>query len=66
MIIVPLDIVAVVKLIPPEIMAEHQAAAAVAAERPVSRAAAVAIAFIWIPSIALVGWLGCFMGRHSN
>ena len=66
MIIVPLDIVAVVKLIPPEIMAEHRAAAAVAAERPVSRAAAVAIAFIWISSIALVGWLGCFMGRHSN
>ena len=66
LIIVPLDIVAVVKLIPPEIMAEHRAAAAVAAERPVSRAAAVAIAFIWISSIALVGWLGCFMGRHSN
>jgi len=66
LVIVPLGILAVVKLIPPEIMAEHRAAAAVAAERPVSRAAAVAIAFIWIPSIALVGWLGCFMGRHSN
>jgi uncharacterized membrane protein YkvA (DUF1232 family) len=33
LIIVPLGIVAVVKLIPPEIMAEHRAAAAMASER---------------------------------
>jgi len=43
-------------------MAEHQAAAAVAAERPVSRAAAVAIAFIWISSIALGGGSGVSWG----
>jgi len=47
-----------VKLIPPEIMAEHRAAAAVASERPISRAAAVAIVFVWTASIALVAWLG--------
>jgi len=58
LIIVPLGIVAVVKLIPPEIMAEHRAAAAVASERPISRAAAVAIVFVWTASIALVAWLG--------
>ncbi|PTE12162.1 YkvA family protein [Mesorhizobium helmanticense] len=56
-IIVPLGIVAVVKLIPPEVMAEHRAAA-LAAERPVSRTAAVVIAGIWGASVALVAWLG--------
>src|SRR6188472_2135480 len=35
LIIVPLGILAVVKLIPPEVMAESRAAAALAAERPV-------------------------------
>jgi hypothetical protein len=46
------------KLIPPEIMAEHRAAAAIAAERPISRTAAVVIMLIWIASVALLGWLG--------
>jgi uncharacterized protein DUF1232 len=44
LVIVFLGILAVVKLIPPEIMAESRAAAARAAERPVSRTAAVVIA----------------------
>src|SRR4249920_2579519 len=57
LIIVPLGIVAVVKLIPPEIMAEHRAAAAMASERPTSRMAAAVIALIWIASMALVGWV---------
>jgi uncharacterized membrane protein YkvA (DUF1232 family) len=56
-IIVPLGILAVVKLIPPEIMAEHRRTAALAAEKPVSRTAAVVIATIWVASTALVGWL---------
>jgi uncharacterized membrane protein YkvA (DUF1232 family) len=54
-VIVPLGILAVVKLIPPELMAEHRAAAARAVERPVDRTAALAIAFIWVASIALTG-----------
>ena len=58
LIIVPLGILAVVKLIPPEVMAEHRAAAAIASERPISRAAAAAIVAIWVASMALVGWLG--------
>jgi uncharacterized membrane protein YkvA (DUF1232 family) len=57
-VIVPLGILAVVKLIPPNIMAEHRAAAALAAERPVSRTAAFMIALIWAASIALTAWLG--------
>jgi uncharacterized membrane protein YkvA (DUF1232 family) len=60
-IIVPLGIIAVIKLIPPEIMAEHRVAAAAAAERPTSRAAAIVIILIWLASIALVAW---FVYRH--
>ena len=56
-IIVPLGIVAVVKMIPPEVMAEHRAIAALAVERPVSRTAAVVIVGIWAASIALTAWL---------
>jgi len=60
-IIVPLGIIAVIKLIPPEIMAEHRAAAAAASERPTSRTAAIVIILIWLASIALVAW---FVYRH--
>lgn len=56
-VIVPLGILAVVKLIPPHVMAEHRAAAALAAERPVSRIAGIVIALIWAISIALTGWM---------
>src|SRR5213594_2277907 len=56
-IIVPLGILAVVKLIPPEIMAEHRALAAAARDRPVSRTAAIVIALIWVVFIALAGWV---------
>ncbi|RUX24859.1 DUF1232 domain-containing protein [Mesorhizobium sp. M7A.F.Ca.US.011.01.1.1] len=57
-ILVPLGILAVVRMIPPEVMAEHREAAALAADRPVSRSAAVIIVCIWAASIVLAGWLG--------
>ena len=56
-VIVPLGVLAVVKLIPPHIMAEHRAAASLAAEKPVSRTAVFVIALIWAASIALTVWL---------
>ena len=56
-ILVPLGVLLVIRLMPPEIMAEHRDLAAAATERPVSRVAAVVIACIWIASIALCGWL---------
>lgn len=56
-IIVPLGILLVVKLIPPDIMAEHRALAAAAQERPASRTAAIVIVLIWLACIALTGWL---------
>ena len=57
LVIVPLGILAVVKLMPAKVMADCRAAAALAVERPVSRIAAVVIALIWIGCIALTGWL---------
>src|ERR1700674_4841480 len=68
LIIVPLGIMAVVKLITPEIMAEHRAAAAMVAERPMSRIAATVIVVIWIASMALVAWLAYryWVGKNSN
>ncbi|MES0198854.1 YkvA family protein [Mesorhizobium sp. L2C084A000] len=56
-ILVPLGVLAVVRMIPPEVMAEHREAAALAADRPVSRSAAVIIVCIWAASIVLAGWL---------
>src|SRR4030095_5659177 len=56
-IIVPLGILLVVRLIPPEIMAEHRAWAAAPQDRPVSRTAAIVIVLIWLTCIALAGWL---------
>src|ERR1700686_3259442 len=56
-ILVPLGILLVIRLIPPEVMAEHRDLAAAAQERPVSRGAAVAIAVIWVGCAILCGWL---------
>jgi uncharacterized membrane protein YkvA (DUF1232 family) len=63
-IIVPLGILIVVKLIPPEIMAEHRAVAASAQDRPVSRTAALVIAIVWTACIGLAGWL-CYRAFAS-
>jgi hypothetical protein len=56
-ILVPLGIVLVVLLIPPEIMAEHRDLAAAAQERSVSRGAALVVACIWVAAVLLCGWL---------
>ena len=48
LIIVPLGILLVVKLIPPDLMNEYREAASVAVNRPVSRLAACVIVAIWI------------------
>jgi len=57
-IILPLGILAVVKLIPPNVMAECRATVTIAAERPVSRGAALVIVALWAASLALATWLG--------
>ena len=63
-IIVPLGILIVVKLIPPEIMAEHRALPAAAADRPVSHTGAIVIAIIWAACILLGGWI-CYRSFAS-
>jgi len=57
LIIIPLGIVLVVKLIPPEIMAEHRTLAAAAQDRPVSWIAAMVFVLLWIATIAFCAWL---------
>ena len=57
-IIVPLGILAVVKLVPPHLMVEHRENAARISEKPVSRISAVVIVLVWAASISLVAWWG--------
>ena len=61
LIIVSLGIGLAIRLIPPDIMAQHRAFAAAAQDRPVSKAAAAVIIAIWVLAIAvtaslLYGW----------
>jgi uncharacterized membrane protein YkvA (DUF1232 family) len=56
-VIVPIGISAVIKLIPPEIMAEHRASAALAMERPMSRAGAAFIVLVWAGCLAAAGFM---------
>ncbi|MGE3474358.1 MAG: YkvA family protein [Rhodospirillaceae bacterium] len=58
LIIVPLGILAVVALVPPELLAELRAKAAAMAERPVNRVTAAIFILIWIAAIGFTGYLG--------
>ena len=55
--IVPLGIALVIKLIPPEIMAEHRARATATQDRPASKTAAAVIIAVWILAIGLTAWV---------
>ncbi|MFZ1101418.1 MAG: YkvA family protein [Hyphomicrobiaceae bacterium] len=57
LLIVPLGILAVIKLVPPELMAEHRKAAELAQDKPVSHGAGVVIGLIWAAAIGLTGWM---------
>ena len=56
LVIVPLGILLVVSLIPPGLMAEFRAQAAVLAVRPRSITAAIVIVLLWFAAMALTGW----------
>ena len=56
-VLLPLAIVVVLRLIPPEVMAESRVRAAEAAARPVSRGVTVVIVLIWIGALAATVWL---------
>ena len=53
LLIVPLGLALAVRLIPPALMADCRTRADALARRPTSRAAAVAIVFLWIAAAAL-------------
>ena len=57
LVIVPAGIAAVVRLIPPSIMAEHREAATAVLDRPVSRWAAAVIVLLWIAAVVFALWL---------
>ena len=58
LLIVPLGILLVVRLIPPELLAEHRAAAARRSARPVSAAAAALMVGLWLAAgVLLWRWL---------
>ena len=54
----PLGVLLVLRMIPPEVVAEKQIEAAAAFDRPVSRTAAAVIVALWIAAVALAAWTG--------
>ena len=56
-VIVPLGVLAVMRLIPATLIAEYRAEAAKLAQKPVSRTAMVAIVFVWIAALLTAAWL---------
>lgn len=56
LLLVPLGVWLVVRLIPPDVLAEHRAAAAAAATRPKSRTAAAVIVAVWVLCALVLGW----------
>jgi uncharacterized membrane protein YkvA (DUF1232 family) len=57
LLLVPLGIWLVVRMIPPQIMAEHRVTAAAATVRPTGTTGAVVIIAIWLVLTALACWL---------
>ena len=56
LVLVPLGLLLLVRLIPAPVMAEHRAAAAEIAQRPVSYAGAAAIIVIWLTVLVVAAY----------
>jgi len=56
-ILVPLGIMAVVRLVPDQVMTDSRKSAELIAERPVSRTAAIVIFCIWAISLTGTAWI---------
>jgi uncharacterized membrane protein YkvA (DUF1232 family) len=56
LLLVPLGIWLVLRLIPPQVMAEHRAAAEHAPTRPRNMAAAAVIVVVWVALALALGW----------
>lgn len=57
LVIVPLGVLLVICLIPPELMAEYREQAAQAAQRPASRVAAGVVVLVWIAATVMTTYL---------
>jgi uncharacterized membrane protein YkvA (DUF1232 family) len=55
-ILLPPAILLAIRLVPPEVMAEHRATAAAAQAKPVSRAGAALVVAVWVAVAALLVW----------
>ena len=55
-VLLPPAILLAIRLVPPEVMAEHRATAAAAQARPVSRAGAALIVAVWLAVAAALVW----------
>ena len=56
LVIIPLGIMLVVRMVPPEVMAEHRTAAAQAAGKPTSRAGLLIVISIWVLALSALAW----------
>ena len=56
LVLVPLGLLLTLRMIPAEVLAEHRAAAASLAERPVSHAGAAGVIVVWLTSLALAAY----------
>ncbi|WP_396615803.1 YkvA family protein [Lysobacter soli] len=63
-ILVPLGVWLVLRMVPAEVIADSQAKAGVASERPVSRGMAVVIVAIWAIALAVLGLWAWRTFRH--
>ena len=65
-ILVPLGIIAAVRMVPPPLMAEFRATAESRQGRPVSRIGAAVIIALWVTSIALIIWTFWLRGTSAT
>jgi uncharacterized membrane protein YkvA (DUF1232 family) len=63
LVLVPLGMMAMLRLIPADVLAEHRAAAAAMATQPVSRAGAAIVIAVWAVVLALAAWWAWRMWR---
>lgn len=61
LVIVPLGLIALVKMLPPDLLQEYRIRADSEVELPKSRSAAIAIIVLWLSGIAVTLWL---LRRH--
>ncbi|MEZ5933078.1 MAG: DUF1232 domain-containing protein [Alphaproteobacteria bacterium] len=57
LLVLPLGIMIAIKLIPPEVMAEHRAGVIAGGDESASRLAAAAVVTVWVATVGLLIWV---------